>query len=135
VNFTGADLALADLVGSDLSGATFRNANLAGAKLGGTNLTGADFRGANLTGVKFMTALIRKADFTGAEMDGVDFSGADLTDADFGGKNFRCFWDDSTIFGNGLTKSGSSESEPLKWWTGERIGFTEEMGWDINPLA
>jgi uncharacterized protein YjbI with pentapeptide repeats len=84
-DFTGADLAGADLPraylrGSKAPGACFARANLAGADLSAMDLTGADLSGADLTGASLV-----RANLTGAKVDGANFKDAAVAGATFDG--------------------------------------------------
>jgi Pentapeptide repeats (8 copies) len=73
-----ADLSSARLDGADLYIADFSEANLAGADLRATKLTAAIFTGADLTGAIFTDADLTGADLTDADLTGADLPGADL---------------------------------------------------------
>ena len=75
LDFTGIDLAGANLSGFRLWSVVFRNARLRGVDLRNATLAMSDFRGADLAG----------ADFTGAGVESVDFSTAQLAGATFTG--------------------------------------------------
>lgn len=80
-----ADLRGLDLLQADLAGADLHGSNLAGVRLTQADLMGADLRGADLRG-----AVLGQADLTGADLQGANLTGAylvqaDLTDADLRG--------------------------------------------------
>ena len=77
----GCDLAGAELMRMDLSGANLQGADLTGAKLFLTNLSGANLRNTRLQRTGFGGADLAGADLRGADLHEVDFSGAYLTGA------------------------------------------------------
>ena len=77
-NLTGADLYRADLSGADLAGANLCRANLYMANLSGANLTGADLYRADLTGTDLSGANLTGADLYRADLSGADLAGANL---------------------------------------------------------
>ncbi len=107
--FDGADLALANLRGLDLSRSDFRGATLTGTDLSGANLSGVRLSGVRAVGARFMKADLRGADgrggdfrqglFLKADLCNVDFSHGSLYGAGFTGAKI----DDSTRWDNALT--------------------------------
>jgi serine/threonine protein kinase len=88
--FVGANLAGADLSDANLKEVSFLGANLVGARLdyadlrnasGNPNLTNASLRLVNLTGVKFVSAVLFAADLSGANLNGADLKSANLMSA------------------------------------------------------
>ncbi|MGP1385583.1 MAG: pentapeptide repeat-containing protein [Thainema sp.] len=100
-DFRAVDWSGKNLAGADLSGLIFREAwlnraNLRNANLRGTDFSGAtyleeaDLRGADLSGALFQATIAEQANFTEAVLRGVNFqyanlSGANLSNADLQG--------------------------------------------------
>ena len=80
-----ANLVASNLAGASLIEANFKAANLFRANLIGANLLGADFTGASL----------REANLLGANLFGADLSNADLTGANLFGANLEGTWFDA----------------------------------------
>jgi hypothetical protein len=76
---TGTVLAHADLTGADLSGVTMPGSDLTGAHLAGADLTSSVLTGAHLAGAVLTSATVTGADLTGADLTGADFSAADVS--------------------------------------------------------
>ncbi len=95
INFSGADLSLANLEGADLTfanleGANLMQANLKGANLyvanlAGTILVGADLSGANLGAANLSGANLREAILKGTDLLYATFNGACLEDVNLEG--------------------------------------------------
>jgi hypothetical protein len=75
-NFTDANLSKADLREADLTGANLIGANLKEANLSRANLAGANFMQAHLWGSNLSEADLVDANFTDAGLDGANFAGA-----------------------------------------------------------
>ena len=88
LDFTGANLMRAVLVGTDLTSAEFLRANLTKADLTGAKLAGAYFGGARLDGAYFGGADLRDTNISHAFGQYVNLSMADLTGADLTGVVF-----------------------------------------------
>jgi uncharacterized protein YjbI with pentapeptide repeats len=84
-DLAGANLTSASLLLADLSGATLTSANLTKADFDGADLSGANLTKANLTNVWLGSTNSTGANFTGAAGAGAYFTSADLTGADFSG--------------------------------------------------
>jgi uncharacterized protein YjbI with pentapeptide repeats len=87
-SLVGADLSKLDLSGLDLSGKDFSKAdlskaNLAGAKLVKAKLIDADLSGADLRGADLTGAVVTGASFYQAKLAGAKLAGLSLADADF----------------------------------------------------
>ncbi len=80
---TSANLTKADFDGADLSGANLTKANLTNVWLGSTNSTGANFTGAAGAGAYFTSADLTGADFSGVKLSGDVMVFATLTSAKF----------------------------------------------------
>jgi uncharacterized protein YjbI with pentapeptide repeats len=97
-DFSGVDLKLAILFGTDLRSSNFKEANLSGANLSGANLSETDLRmsmliGAKLSGVDLTRAqlnsvsssnIYRTVWLIGADLSGANLSGANLSRANLG---------------------------------------------------
>jgi uncharacterized protein YjbI with pentapeptide repeats len=86
VNFRGADLSGARLVGTmanhaDFSDAILAQVNIQQADLRGARLVGADLSGADLMGVQLSGANLNNAILTGVNLDGIKDKGFDLSGA------------------------------------------------------
>jgi uncharacterized protein YjbI with pentapeptide repeats len=68
-----------------LKSCNFSGAQMAGANMTQAVLTFSRFTSADLRGVTFARAELTKVDFSGADVTGADFTGADLYDANFTG--------------------------------------------------
>ena len=89
-NLVGADLERADLRGGALASdgkyhppqnVNFKGADLSGARLVGTLANNADFSDANMSQVNIQGADLRGASFIGADLSGADVSGVQLSGA------------------------------------------------------
>lgn len=90
IDLTGADFRKANLKGASLDGlkapkSCFWSANLSCADIAGANLTGSDLRNAALDGACFSHTKLKKADLQGAY-----FSHTILEDTDMGGARISC---------------------------------------------
>lgn len=88
LDFRGADLTAASLIGADLSrvdlqGADLTRANLTGADLSMANLIAANFHHAILDRAQFRFSNLSGADLSETEMEETNFMGARLTGANF----------------------------------------------------
>jgi uncharacterized protein YjbI with pentapeptide repeats len=86
VNFRGANLSGARLVGSLASNADFSDAIMAKIDLSGADLRGAKFEGADLTeadikGAQLMGANMKSTILTGVEVEDINNSGVDISEA------------------------------------------------------
>lgn len=81
--WTFASAALADMRGSDLSGADFGFGDLIGADLSGATLAGVDLSDSNAIGVNLTNANMRGVNLADADLTGATLTGADLTDAQY----------------------------------------------------
>ena len=95
VIFVDADLAKADLTGSNLRQAGLTGAHLNRAVLTGADLTGADLVRADLTDTNLMEAILTKANLSGAIL-----AMANLTGAILSGVYLHQTWLYETILGN-----------------------------------
>src|SRR3989339_1222374 len=75
-DFSGANLAKANLLGATITESVLKGANFEDAVLFNTNLMNSDLSGANLKNVLAVTANFRNANLEGADLTGADFSGA-----------------------------------------------------------
>jgi uncharacterized protein YjbI with pentapeptide repeats len=82
INWSGKDLAWANLAYADLA-----EANLTRADLAGANLAVADLRVANLTGANLAGANLTEADFRGTDLTGANLYKANLAYANLAGAN------------------------------------------------
>lgn len=80
MNWQGANLNSAYLVGAYLQGALLEGADLNSAQLEGADLTNAQLQGASLVSARLEHAKLR-----GSDIQGVNFSGATLDEAQLGG--------------------------------------------------
>src|ERR1022692_1353046 len=78
VDFTGLEFSGRNLADADLSASVFDSARMAGTRLDRANLFGSDLRSADLRG-----ASLGRADLRGACLRGANLTNADLTGADF----------------------------------------------------
>jgi len=83
------DLAWANLVGIDLSGANFEGANMKLAFCRGGNLEGINFRNANLYGINLEESNAKSADMEGATLECAHLRKADLTGANLKNSNMK----------------------------------------------
>lgn len=93
IDLVSVNLHLADLRGTNLSGARlsmgnlihtkFDNANLSGAIIGNAEMRHARFSGAKLSHALLGNSDMRHANFNGASLTGVNCWGADISHADF----------------------------------------------------
>src|SRR6266566_472810 len=81
INLSGADLSHATLNGADLSGTDLSGTNLSGTDLISATLTGAHLNGSTLIGTSLYGADLNGATLTGAHLNGATLTGAFLGDA------------------------------------------------------
>jgi len=74
----------------DLDRARSGDKNLVGADLSGASFNLADLTGANLTGASFNLADLREANLTGAILTGADLNSANLTGAILKSDRYNC---------------------------------------------
>ena len=86
---TVPDLAWANLVGIDLSGANFEGAEMKLAFCRGGNLEGVNFKNANLYGTNLEESNSQNANMEGANLEGAHLRKADLTGANLKNTNMK----------------------------------------------
>jgi uncharacterized protein YjbI with pentapeptide repeats len=90
-DFSGVDLKLAILFGTDLRSSNFKEANLSGANLSGANLSETDLRMSMLIGAKLSGADLTRAQLNSVSSSNIDRTvwliGADLSGANLSGAN------------------------------------------------
>lgn len=84
IEMVGSDLRYADFQNADLADAALADADVAGANLENADLRRADLRGAILAGANLVVSHLAGASLLNADLDGADLRGADLTGADLG---------------------------------------------------
>ena len=99
VNWSGCNLARANLFGANMTGV-----NLNGANIGYADLRGANLTGANLTGADAGSSQLDSANLTGANLTNTFWFGANLTGANLSGANLLdAYLGFSTLTGVNLT--------------------------------
>ena len=83
VNWYGCSLYLRDFSGANLAGADLRGGQFYGSNFTNANLTGADLRGGQFYGSNFTNAKLDSVNASGSVMYGSDFRGADLSGGNF----------------------------------------------------
>lgn len=121
-DLAGADLASAPMTQDDLSGANLTGADLDSADVDTVNFTGADLHEATLTSADLDTANLTNADLSAADLSGAFLNDAVLTGADVDGTN---------LSGTSLDPitSGGLTGDPALMPT----GFTLDNGYLIGP--
>ena len=123
-NLAGADLERADMRAGALSTdggyvspqpVNFRGANLTGARLIGSMAHQADFSDAIMT-----KAQIQKADLRGARFENTDLSGADLTGVQLGGANLK----NTILAGANMTAIEGQDIDMSHAITDDNIGLS-----------
>lgn len=82
-DFSGANLADANLSGTMLERANMSNNDLSGINLVGANLLNVNFRGSNLSNIRLNGAELTHADLTESILSNADVCGTNLQSADF----------------------------------------------------
>ena len=119
------DLAWANLVGIDLSGANFENANMKLAFCRGGNLEGVNFKNAILYGINLEESNSKEANMEGASLEGAHVRKADLTSANLKNSNMKlanlqdAVLDDVDL--TGATKLTSEQFEEVRSLTGIKL--------------
>ncbi len=103
-NLRGADLSGANLFEASLQGCDLRAVNFTGAKLDGITLYGADARGADFSG-----SCIVNGNFQKARLEGANLHSATITDSDM-----RATYDETTSWPDGFNpeENGAVHMEP-----------------------
>jgi hypothetical protein len=88
---------MAQMAGSNLTGASLEDAdlsysNLQGVRLDGCCLVNANLAGADLSGSSLKSCDLRGADMAGADLSGCNLTGARLRDVKFGGVKLADAW-------------------------------------------
>lgn len=122
VNLAGANLMEADLSGANLAGLDLTTVKLTGAKLSGTNL-----RGANLSGMDLRTVTLNSADLSGANLANSDLSGVNLSGAIVNQTNF----DNTNLTGADLV--GVRPIEYLLKTVCQGIGIAQMPSYEDQP--
>ena len=87
IDFECANLNLASLVQSDLTGSNFRGANLEKAKIEESDLRRANFFNANLKAASLKQSDFSYSSLQGADLEGADFKGTNISNANLDGAN------------------------------------------------
>jgi uncharacterized protein YjbI with pentapeptide repeats len=86
-DFTGATLAVTQLIGVRLEQVTFAGATLTDVTFDGVDASGVDFSNATLLAVEFEEVDLTGADFTGAQFVEVEFDDCTCPDGTNSGEN------------------------------------------------
>jgi hypothetical protein len=127
----GADLAGANLSGTNLRDAVLVGANLRGANLANADLTGANLREADLQGASLAGASLLAANLHGANLTGADFAGSNLSNASFAAVTGV----QEVVSWNGARRGGLRDDEvrqDIEREIGFAAGFVQPMSGDLD---